>query len=193
MLEIVVIIAILPIVPQLAWMILTLLGLLTKRQYSRHVSRPVKFAVIVWAQDQEKHISKCIRSIKNLDYAEEYYETVVVADNCCDRTSEKAVKHGVKVWERKNPDKDSKSYAIEEALRDLLEYTDAEAFVIVDGHSKVESSLLLHLAADIVDGKNWIQGFYFTKVSNSVWRNRFRLWRDGIVNGAYREGLQGLV
>lgn len=52
-------------------------------------------------------------SLKRLDYPKELYDIFVIADNCTDKTAEKAREKGALVYERFDKDKRGKGYALE--------------------------------------------------------------------------------
>ena len=64
---------------------------LPQPEYGAPTSR---FAVVIPAHDQEETIEVTVRSLALLDWPQELFHIVVVADNCTDRTADKALHAG---------------------------------------------------------------------------------------------------
>ena len=191
MLDIIIIMALLPVLPQVIWIALILLGLLTKRGKRRHIAKPLKFLIVIPAHNEEVSIGATLNSLTRLDYSEDLYDVLVIADNCSDKTASIARKSGAHVWERSSKKK-SKGYALKEAFPKLMKETSADAFVVIDADTKVHSELLLEFAGDLSEGKDWIQGYYSGLNPYKTWRTKLMQWGFAVFNGSYMEGLQGL-
>lgn len=191
MLDIIILIGVLLVLPQVLWLALILLGLLTPVRKTSQLAKAYKFLFVVPAHNEEKSIKSTIRSLQKVDYSRDRYDIVVIADNCSDQTAEVARAAGARVWER-NSRKKSKGYALEEAFPRFMEQTSADAFVVVDADTKVHPEVLLEFAGDISEGKDWIQGYYSGLNSQTSWRTKLMQWGFAIFNGTYLQGLQGL-
>ena len=71
-----------------------------------------RYAVLIAARNEEAVIGHLIDSLKKQDYPQELVDIYVVADNCSDRTAEMARDHGAAVFERLEPEKATKGYAL---------------------------------------------------------------------------------
>jgi 1,2-diacylglycerol 3-beta-glucosyltransferase len=102
-----------------------------------------KMAVIVPAHNEESNIERTIRSLVAIDYPHEYFDVIVVADNCTDRTADVARKAGATVHERHIPELRGKGYALNWCFaRILSEEPSYDAMAVVDADSIVSSNFL---------------------------------------------------
>jgi cellulose synthase/poly-beta-1,6-N-acetylglucosamine synthase-like glycosyltransferase len=106
-------------------------------------SRP-RFAVIVPAHDEEHTIPDTLTSLERMDYPPECFGVFVVADNCQDATAEVARRHRCTVWERVEPERRAKGYALNWAFERVPEQYDA--VVIVDADTNAAPTLLTNFA-----------------------------------------------
>jgi len=101
------------ILPVMAWQgIVTLFGLLPRRRRRPLEDRQYRFAVVICARNEEAVIGHLIESLKAQRYPKESYRVFVIADNCTDNTAGAAEKGGATVFERFNPEKRGKGYAM---------------------------------------------------------------------------------
>ncbi len=94
-----------------------------------------KYGYIICGRNEEKVIGNLIDSIYNQDYPKELMKVFVVADNCTDNTANIARNHGATVFERFDNKNKGKSYALDYAIKKILnnkDYNDLEAFFIFD-------------------------------------------------------------
>ena len=103
-----------------------------------------RFAVIVPAHNEEFTLPDTLTSLEQLDYPPERLGVFVVADNCQDATAEVARRHRCTVWERVEPERRAKGYALNWAFELLPNQYDA--VVIVDADTKVDPALLSNFA-----------------------------------------------
>ena len=76
-------------------------------------AEPVKkYAVITAARNEEAVIGKLLESLREQSYPQDMYRIFVVADNCSDRTAEIARGYGAVVYERNEPERARKGYAL---------------------------------------------------------------------------------
>ena len=71
-----------------------------------------RFAVLIAARNEEAVIGDLIDSLKRQSYPAALLDIYVVADNCTDHTEETARSHGAVVWERFDPVRVGKGYAL---------------------------------------------------------------------------------
>ena len=118
-----------------------------------------RFAVLVPARNEEKVIQRVLESLKSLDYPKDLVDILVIADNCTDATARLAAAADVFVLERLDPDRRSKSQALEWAFYDkgLLE-AGYDAFCIIDADNTVAPDFLRCIEGGIRSGHPVVQG-----------------------------------
>ncbi len=109
-------------------------------------AEPPRFLFLVPAHDEELLLARCLDSLRRLRYPRERVDTVVIADNCSDRTADIALGAGVRCLVRTAPNEPGKPRAISWALS-VLPVRDYDALVIVDADTEVDQDLAAHLAA----------------------------------------------
>lgn len=124
-------------------LLLTLAALLPARREHRAASPvPVdRLAVIVPAHDEEATIAACLDSLRHCRRGAGEVAVVVVADNCRDRTAERARALGAEVLERRDPGRPGKGHALAHAFA-ALGPRGFDAFLVVDADSRVEPDLI---------------------------------------------------
>lgn len=125
----------------------------------------VRFAVVVPAHDEEEVMPAVLKSLEGLRYPKQLYEVFVIADNCRDATAEVARRHDCTVWERVDPDRRSKGYALGWAFDKVPETYDA--VVVVDADSVVDPGLLAAFSR-AYDPSTVLQGSYLTPLGSGV-------------------------
>src|SRR5207248_4700572 len=73
---------------------------------------PPRAIVLVPAHDEETTLPATLGAISGLDHPPDRLETIVVADNCTDRTAGVAIAAGATVWERDDPERRGKGHAL---------------------------------------------------------------------------------
>src|SRR5580704_10408909 len=63
----------------------------------------LRFDVVVPAHDEEGEIGLTVESLLDIDYPRELFRVLVIADNCTDRTAERARAAGAQVLARTEP------------------------------------------------------------------------------------------
>src|SRR5712692_2181497 len=101
-----------------------------------------KFAFLVPAHNEEITIGKTLESMSVVDYPSSLFDIVVVADNCTDRTAEKAQAKGAVVYQREDPTLKGKGYALRFGFQKILSHLAYEAIVVVDADSTVSQNFL---------------------------------------------------
>ena len=110
------------ILPVMAWQgVVTLAGLLPRHRRRIVEDRQYRFAVVICARNEEAVIGHLIESLQAQRYPRESYRVFVVADNCTDNTAGVAESCGATVFERFNPEKRGKGYALRWGLQKIQE------------------------------------------------------------------------
>jgi cellulose synthase/poly-beta-1,6-N-acetylglucosamine synthase-like glycosyltransferase len=135
---------------------LTITNFLIPSKKSSGLTPKTRFAVIIPAHDEELLLPRLLKSLEEQDYPEEFFDIVVVADNCVDGTCSVASAYRTLVLERNNRELIGKGYAINFAL-DSISIEKYDAVFIVDADSLVERMALRNLDEVIQSGAKAIQ------------------------------------
>ncbi|HCF58181.1 MAG TPA: glycosyl transferase family 2, partial [Myxococcales bacterium] len=140
---------------------LGLLALLSARVSPPPAVAPTaRFDFLVPAHDEEGGIARTVRSLLAVDYPAELRRVVVVADNCSDRTAERARQAGARVIERRDPERRGKGHALALAFEHSLQEGFADAVVVVDADTVVAPNLPRAFAAHLAAGAQAMQAEY---------------------------------
>ncbi len=134
--------------------------LLAKRQKPRlaasSLARP-RTAVVVPAHDEASGITEVVTALQSqLGHAD---RLIVVADNCNDDTASLARNAGAEVFERRDPKRRGKGYALAYAV-DRLRDDPPEIFVVVDADCRLDAGTLDVLARDAAQRDCPVQADY---------------------------------
>jgi hypothetical protein len=135
-------------------------------------SRTLRFEMIVPAHNEAAVVGLTLASLKAVNWPQDAYRIVVVADNCDDDTAEIARKAGVQVLERNEPAQRGKGYALGLAFRASLENNWADAVVVVDADTVVTENILEAFAARIERGAGAMQAHYGVLNPHASWRTQ---------------------
>ena len=80
-----------------------LIGLVRPSRRHPKSARKLKFVSLVCARNEESVIRAPVMSILLSKYPARLREVIVLADNCTDRTAERAREAGATVWEKSEP------------------------------------------------------------------------------------------
>ena len=123
--------------------VLSILALTARKRKVTKTSRFRKMAVIVPAHNEEVTIGRTLHSLLAVNYPRDSYDLIVIADNCTDRTADRARASGAIVYERENVALQGKGHALrwcfDLLLSGNLKY---EALVVVDADSVVSNNFL---------------------------------------------------
>jgi GT2 family glycosyltransferase len=147
---------------------LYLLGLLLAARGARRRTAPaaapggnLRLAVLVPAHDEEAGIAATLAALTGAAYPDEERRIIVIADNCSDRTAAVAVAAGVEVWERTDPQRRGKGFALIWALERLLALDDRfDGVVFIDADCIVSANLLTAVDARLREGARALQVDY---------------------------------
>lgn len=110
------------------------------------------FRILILAHDEEDDVARCVESVCRLAYPNDLYRAVVVADNCGDRTAERARGAGAKVWERNDAANPGKGPAIGWALDRLADEDGWDAVVLLDADGLVTTDFLVVVDRRLAEG-----------------------------------------
>ncbi len=154
-----------------------------------------RFKIVIPAHDEELGITDTVRSCQALDYPEEFFEIIVIADNCLDSTAALARRAGATVVERHDDQNRSKGHALR-FLFDRLEKTGeldhTDALVIIDSDTVVDGALLRCFANRLEQGHDWIQAYDTVSNQDETWRTRQLAYSFSLINGVRPLGQNAL-
>ncbi len=137
------------------------------------------FTILVPAHNEALVITDCLKSLLSFHYPAGLWHIVLVADNCTDNTAELGRSLGVTVYERFDPEKRGKGYALDWAMRRVLErdggWTDA--VVIFDADTQAHPDFLGYMDEQLRTGNVALQGHYDVL-------NPFDNWRTSLLYSA---------
>jgi len=139
--------------------ILTVAGCLparTEPTSTRHVGR---IAVVVPAHNEERGVAGAVTSLRRCVPADSRHSIVVVADNCEDRTAERAGGAGARVIVREDRTRRGKGYALRYAFGILLA-EGFDALAVVDADSAVEPNFVAEIERMLAGGADAVQCRY---------------------------------
>jgi cellulose synthase/poly-beta-1,6-N-acetylglucosamine synthase-like glycosyltransferase len=127
-----------------------------------------RFAIMVPAHNEERLLPDLVANLQALDYPQDLYTIFVVADNCSDRTADRARVGGATVYERFNRELVGKGHALEWLLQRIWERSERyDAFVIIDADTLVSPNFLRVMDARLTRGEKVIQGYYTVRDPDS--------------------------
>jgi hypothetical protein len=122
---------------------------------------PLRLAVLVPAHDEEDGIGATLESLAACEYPAGARRVVVIADNCTDATARLSSQAGADVWERTDPTRRGKGFALIWALQRLFEQdADFDAVVMVDADCLVSPNLLQAIDRRLRSGASAVQVDY---------------------------------
>ncbi len=141
-------------------------------------SRQRKFAIIIPAHNEEKVIEGTLRSAFEIAYPRELFDVIVVADNCTDQTSKLALGAGAIVFQRSDPAKRGKGFALNWIIPQVLERLPApgyDACVFVDADSVISKDFLHEMNISLDEGHRIVQSSDLVLDNAGSWRVQLML------------------
>lgn len=119
--------------------ILMVVGFFSVRHFpeAKHNHR---YAILIAARNEENVIGQLLQSLHEQTYPAELTTVFVVADNCTDKTAEVARAHGAICYERFDPDRRTKGYALQYLFRQIDEHYGIPSF---DGYMIFDADNIL--------------------------------------------------
>ena len=162
--------------------------------------RRSRLVVLVPAHNEQHTIDSAVRSLLRCRYPQANRRVIVIADNCDDRTQHQARAAGAETWERFDPSRRGKGFALAWAL-ERLHADDAEfdAVVAVDADCTASRNLLSAIDTRLRGGADALQVNYVAANPESSNAAALRFAGFALVNtvrflGKQRLGLScGLV
>ncbi len=151
-----------------------------------------KFDLIVPAHDEETGIAQTVESLLSVDYPASLRRVIVVADNCTDRTAERARAAGARVLERQDPSHRGKGYALDYAFQASLVDRFADSVVVIDADTLVTPNLLKAVSVRIAAGSKAVQVGSAISNAQASWRTALTALGFALFNGVRSLGRERL-
>jgi cellulose synthase/poly-beta-1,6-N-acetylglucosamine synthase-like glycosyltransferase len=167
----------------------------TGERRARDWSTAPRFLVVIPAHDEEGNIAETVASCRAVHYDASRFAVVVIADNCTDHTARTSREAGAEIYERVDPDRVSKGYALIDFFRAMADgdrLARYDGVVLVDADTAVDAGMLSAFASALEDGIDWAQGYYTVRNPDASWRTRLLTYAFSLFNGAWLLGLDRL-
>mgnify|MGYP003294304397 CR=1 FL=1 len=134
------------------------------------VDKKHKFMALIPAHNEEKVIRNLVESLKEQNYPKECLDIYVIADNCTDNTATIAREAGAIVYERNDPEKKTKGYAMQWFLAKMQEQNaEYDALCVFDADNIVDKNFLEAMNLKLCQGENVVQGYRDIKNPTDSW------------------------
>ena len=134
------------------------------------VKKDHRFMAIIPAHNEEAVVVNLIESLKNQNYNKELYDIYVIADNCTDKTAQVAREAGAIVYERFDPDKKTKGYALDWFLQQKIkEDAPYDAICVFDADNIVDKNFIKNMNKKLCQGEEVVQGYRDIKNPSDNW------------------------
>ena len=146
-------------------------GVIATRKFKK-ATKNHKYAVLVAARNEETVIGNLIDSIKQQDYDQSLVTVFVVADNCDDKTASVARENGAVVYERKDPYRRTKGFALQylvERIREDYGIDAFEGYFIFDADNLLKKDYITRMNESFDAGEKIITSYRNTKNFGDNW------------------------
>ncbi|MBQ9748716.1 MAG: glycosyltransferase family 2 protein [Clostridia bacterium] len=146
-------------------------GLFTTKKYAP-ARRQHRYAIVIAARNEEKVIGHLLDSIAAQDYPAELITTFVVADNCLDGTAQCAREHGAICYERRDPTRRTKGYALEflfDCIRRDYGIERFEGYFVFDADNLLRYDFVSRMNDAFDSGAPIVTSYRNTKNFDSGW------------------------
>jgi cellulose synthase/poly-beta-1,6-N-acetylglucosamine synthase-like glycosyltransferase len=128
-------------------------------QEDKQATTQTTFAVLIPAHNEEAILGTLLASLSQLTYPKERYKICVIADNCTDKTADLARQfEDVQVYERFNPEKRGKGYALNWIWQQLADSQQVyDAYVVLDADSVAIPTFLQMMDKELQRGSKALQ------------------------------------
>ena len=135
-----------------------LVGLIKPAKPHPRAPRKLRFAVLVCARNEEAVIRLPVKSVLRTRYPAALREVIVLADNCADRTAERARAAGATVWEKATPSRGKGDVLAWGLGRLRAERPDCEAVAVFDADNYCSAAWLDAVNDALQDGESVVTG-----------------------------------
>ena len=151
--------------------LVSIAGIIKMKEKPLLTDKKHSFLIIIPAHNERNVIGNLVDSTQKIDYPKELYDVYVIADNCTDDTKEIAEQHGAKVFERNDPKRKTKGFALNWFLTQKVPHFDKEydAMIIFDADNIVDSEFLNYMNKSLCQGEKVVQGYRDIKNPTDSW------------------------
>ncbi len=131
-----------------------------------------RYAVVIAARNEEAVIGNLLSSIEKQDYPHEQITVFVAADNCTDETAAKARAHGAVCYERTDPSRRTKGYALQflfEKIRRDYGVGAFHAYILLDADNLLKSDYISRMNDAFDAGEQIVTSYRNTKNLDDNW------------------------
>jgi cellulose synthase/poly-beta-1,6-N-acetylglucosamine synthase-like glycosyltransferase len=163
-----------------AYLVVLAVGAYCFRKRVNYAGESLKLAVVIPAYNEESGIGETITCVRSSIYPEDRYSIFVVADNCSDRTAERARERGALVFERTDPLNRGKGQNLDWFFKNHKgAYASFDGVAIIDADTRIDPHFLKEISASLkYPAANAVQGY------NGVGNPRDH-WRSGLLCAAF--------
>ncbi len=134
------------------------------------VNKNHKFMALIPAHNEAKVVANLVESLKNQKYPKELLDIYVIADNCTDNTAQVAREAGAIVYERFDPEKKTKGFAMQWFLNKMNEKNaDYDAMCVFDADNVVMPEFIMNMNKKLCQGEEVVQGYRDIKNPTDSW------------------------
>ncbi len=141
---------------------------------------PHKIAVLISARNEKNVIGNLIDSINKQTYAKDLITIFVVADNCTDDTAEISKGYGAVVYERNDPKKIGKGYALDFLYENIVkDFGDSafDAYLVLDADNVLDPKYIEEMNKTFSDGYQVLTSYRNSKNFGDNWISAgYGLW-----------------
>jgi cellulose synthase/poly-beta-1,6-N-acetylglucosamine synthase-like glycosyltransferase len=117
---------------------------------------PHTFAILIPAHNEEATLDRALRSVRELDYPPDRFQTFVIADNCTDRTAEIARSMGAACFERSDRERRGKGYAVAYGIEQIAG-TKPDIVLMLDADCQLNPGALRAFDTAFAEGAEAVQ------------------------------------
>lgn len=132
-----------------------------------------RYAFAIAARNEENVIDQLIESLQRQTYPSELFDIFVIADNCDDNTAEVAREAGAYVYERTDPVKKRKGYALTDLFEHIKEdfggYGAYDGYIIFDADNIADKNFLREMDKEFCKGCRVITSYRNSKNYGTNW------------------------
>ena len=150
--------------------IISITSLIKFKEKPMLTNKKHSFIIALPANNEESVIGNLIKSLQIQDYDKSLYDIYVIADNCTDGTASVARENGAIVYERFDPDKKTKGYALNWFLEKMKDRKDDyDALLVFDADNVVDKNFLNAMNRKLCQGEVLVQGYRDIKNPTDTW------------------------
>jgi cellulose synthase/poly-beta-1,6-N-acetylglucosamine synthase-like glycosyltransferase len=138
---------------------------LRRQRFSGDVPAPFELAVVIPAHNEADRIADTVKRIR--EQVPAAARIIVIADNCADRTAANAEAAGAIVWQRNDPDRRGKGYALNFAWEQLAD-SPPDVVVCIDADCFPGRDCIATIARHAFERRRPVQATYMMYVPSGA-------------------------